>query len=147
MLNINYKQLTVPQLEQITVEIMDKIESGDYDALQCYALGNFLQKLGKAIQDNTYSRAYDEAASYDKDNQSAFGVDFKFSNTAATYNWDEDIEVKKLNTSLKLRKDLIKTAIKAHEKGATIVDDNGAVVDPVSMKSPSKQTITINLQK
>lgn len=145
MININYHQLTVDQLERITVEITEKIESGDYDALQCYMIGKFLQELGGLIKDATFSRAYDEGQLYDEDSRKAYSASFDFGSTGARYNWDDDIEYKNIQKQLNARQELLKKAVKA-KSGEEVIFE-GEVIPKVSMKVPSKSTIKVSLGK
>lgn len=145
MLKINYQQLTTAQLTDIVNDIVHKVESGHYDALQCYMLGKFLCELGGQIKEKTYSRAWDEAQMYDKQSRSAFGAHFDFGDTGDSFNWEEDQEYTRIKKMLKEREALLKKAVKA--KGGEEIIFEGEIIPKVSMKSPGKETIKISLGK
>jgi hypothetical protein len=143
MINIDYKNLNQPQIERVVSDLKSKIDDGWSDGLQIYALGGFLEKLGKEIKDMAYSFAWDEYQKLDK--KSMYGCEYQLKNTPPTYNFSEDKEWLRLDREKKDRESLLKRAFKAKEDEPVIKGDE--VIPKVTLKSPSKETIAIKLKK
>lgn len=123
--------------------ILKKVEDGDFNPLEAYIL------IKKSIEEHTQAlsvlqkEAYDEADKYtEKTIKEYEGFIIEKSNTGARYNWSQDDIYKELETKLKKRQELLKTALKTDEK---IFESDGSELIRVEIKTPSKSIIKVKI--
>ncbi len=121
-------------------EILDNVRNGDMDPLKAFIQLKAKEKAAKAALDEIQVEAVEKAATYGEKTFKAFGVEVGCKSSAGRWDfkelgWWQDFEDKK---------DDAKKAFKLIDRGKTVLDDDGVVVEPAKY-TPGKDIISIKL--
>lgn len=121
-------------------EILDNVRNGDMDPLNAFIQLNAKEKAAKAALDEIQVEAVEKAAEYGEKTFKAFGAKVERKSAAGRWDfkelgWWQDFEDKK---------DDAKNAFKLIDKGKTVLDNDGVVVEPAKY-TPGKDIISIKL--
>lgn len=121
-------------------EILDNVRNGEMDPLNAFIQLKAKEKAAKAALAEIQVEAVEKATTYGEKTFKAFGAEVGCKSAAGTWNfkeldWWQDFEDKK---------DDAKKAFKLVDRGKTIVDDDGEVIEPAKY-TPGKDIISIKL--
>ena len=111
-----------------------KVKAGELDALSVYATLTLLKKEVEGMITEVKSEALEEAKNEDEKTFSKNGIQYSFTNGRANYDFKSDAVYTNYYKHLKDRESLMKQATKAWELGNQIVDENGEIVPPATVK-------------
>jgi vacuolar-type H+-ATPase subunit E/Vma4 len=120
-------------LELIASQVVDSVKDGLQDPLKSYIQAKALAAISDYIIKAIKEEATNEGEKYK--GQTVAGVKVEVSNAATLLDYSQDAIVADLEAQLKERKEILKEATKMAEKGLQMVDENGEVVLPVTVKS------------
>ena len=146
LIELNEKSLKEENILAKAQDIIQKVESGKLCPLEIHLIAKAYALMSKKIIEATKSLALDEASNYSKNDQNLYGAKFTPKNTADTYNFEDDQEYKSLKEALKIREDELKDAYKSHQKGKSIVDQNGEIIPVVSLKKAGGMTLNVSFK-
>jgi len=109
------------------------VDSGEHNLQEIYATALRLKESLTAIESELKT-------ALGEDNFEAFGLKASFRNGGDTINYSEDEIIAELETKLKERKELLKTALNVNTE---FYDESGVLVPKVS-KTPRKSSLSIS---
>jgi len=142
LINTEKQDLSYPNLEKQALAFIDSVKSGVTNPLELMILLKAVSTMTKIVEDSIKDLAIDEARNFHKDDSKMMGAKFQLKSTAAKYDFDSDVELKKYKEMTKERTKVLKEAIKS--VGQVIYNDE--VVEPPKMISPSSTTISITFK-
>ena len=131
------------KLDEIASQIIWELGEGERDPLELAAYCKKGIALFESIIKQSYTFILDEKEKNPEKELSKFNVKFSLSSTGERLDYDSDVEYKSINTKLKDRQALLKTAYKSKD---IIFDSEGDQVPKVDLKSPSKQILKIEVK-
>lgn len=148
-ISIALDKLSKAYLSNIASSVVKKVEDGDESALEQYIKAKGVAELASEIMDKLKESAMDEAQDY-SDTDKVLGCQFQVRNSASTYDFSHDETWRHLTETMAS----IKEALKVREKQmldamkyAELVDENGEVIPPATLKKAGGTTIAIVIPK
>ena len=116
---------------------------GDLDVMELISNASKAKLYYETLISELKGFAMDELYKYnEKENTTFYGVQFKRTSTAATYDFKDCEEYKQLDANLKALKKVLTTATKTGH--AQLVDD--VLYEPVPISKPSTENISITIK-
>jgi hypothetical protein len=148
---LDFTEINKSALGKMSGAVVDKVASGDENALDTYIKAKALEVVVSNIIKDVKAEALDEAEKYEKGDGKLLGCEFIVKNGATKYSFDHDEDwsnidkqIKELTEKRKAREKLMIDATKY----AQVVDkDTGEVVTPAEIKSASASILTITIPK
>lgn len=114
-------------------ELCQSVEEGLQSPLKVFAQIRKVLHLGEYYLDKLKNSALTEAENLHKDELYQMG--FEISHSGEVWNFQEDAEFLRLETALKQRKELLKTA--SRHRQAFVDEVSGEIIRPLSLKTPA----------
>lgn len=124
--------------------MVNGVRDGHVDPLKAYIELKAFEKRFKDILSEVQDKAIDEARKYDQKCFKAFGAEITLRANAGTWNYKTSEAWVNKKNSLKEFEELMQAAFKAKQKGNTIVDENGEVIDP-AIYVPGADNISVKI--
>ncbi len=133
-------------LKELANKVVNEIELGNNNPLPVYIQAKALSYLSGEIIKKVKHSALDEAETYSKNDSIFNGAKFMTKNTGDILNYSDDDEYRELEKKLKAREDKLKRAFDMSKNGEKMVDDSGELIQVVSIKKNSEQTLNISFK-
>lgn len=139
---IRIDSITKQDIESKATKIIEDVEEGNIEALpvllQCRAYDRFIKSVLKGITDQATREASDYTV------KEYEGVTFQVTTGSRLLDYDQDMEYQLLKSKLDARKEKLKDAQKAHDKGNVMIDsETGEKIEVVGYKSESNPTVKV----
>ena len=146
---INLSSVSKSSLRDIADTIISSSSNGDTDPLMEYIKAKGIAELSSMIVDGLKDLAIDEASKY-SDADTVLGCKIQVKNISDTYDFSHDDEwngikadIDKLKAMLKQREEKMIDAMKYSE----LVDENGEVIPPATVKKFGGSTIAVTIPR
>lgn len=146
-----FTEINKAALGQVSGAIVDRVSSGEEDALETYIKAKALDTVVSDIIKNIKVDALEEAEKYDKEEAMLLGCEFSVKNGATRYSFDHDEtwssidkQIKELTAQRKARE---KKMIDATNYAELIDDETGEVIPPAAIQSSGSSILAITIPK
>jgi hypothetical protein len=129
-------------LLSLTQNIVEGVGNGEIDPVKMFIIARKMEELAKLLKGSLQSYIMDSDCVKTGQNKH-FSCKIEQSSTGETYNLDENDEYRMLKAALKDLESKIKRASKNHE--SILDNETGELINPVSLKTPSKTVIKTTL--
>jgi len=147
---LDFTNINKTALGNVSGVVVDRVMSGNEDALEVYIKAKAIQEVASNIINDTKSLALEEAEKYDKEEAKMLGCDFVVKNGVVRYSFDHDetwVNIKEqINELQKQLKDREKQMIDATQY-AELVDDTGEVIPQAEIKSGGGSVLMVTIPK
>lgn len=138
-------------LGEMSGAVVDKVMSGEEDALEVYVKAKAMSELSTDIMNGIKELAKEEAGRYEKDESVILGCNFSIRDGGTSYSFDHDEtwssldkQIKKLNAEKKERE---KQMIEATKFAEVVDKDTGEVIPPAKISSYGGSSLVISIPK
>lgn len=125
-------------------ETLSGVLNGDLDPLKEYIALKAFEKRFKDVLTAVQDKAIDEARKYEQKTFQAFGAEVTMKPNAGTWDYKSNEKWQSKKGLLDEWQNQMQQAYYAKQKGNTIVDDNGEIVEPAVYK-PGADNISIKI--
>lgn len=147
---LNFSNINKAALGEVSRAVVDRVESGDEDALEVYIKAKAIQEVAGGIINSIKDLAKDEAEKYGRGDSKMLGCEFIVKSGVTSYSFDHDEswleltnQINELSNQRKAReKDMIEST-----KYAELTDKNGEVIPPAEIKSGGGTVLTVTIPK
>lgn len=148
--SIDFNRINKTALGKVSGAVVDKVVSGDEDALEVYVKAKAIQEVASKIIGDLKGLALDEANKYDSSESKIMGCEFMVKSGSTSYIFDHDDEWNTINDKIKEltkeRKEREKKMIDATQY-SEIVDESGEIVPAAIIKKSNANILTITIPK
>lgn len=148
---IDFNNINKSALGKISRAVVDKVSSGEDDALNVYIKAKALQEVANNIIKDVKLEATDEAGKYEKGDNKMMGCEFVVKNGSTKYSFDHDDEwlriKEEINTLQAQLKEREKKMIDATKFAEAIDSETGEVVPAAEVLSSTGSILTITIPK
>lgn len=146
-----FTEINKKALGEISGAIVDKVSSGEEDALETYIKAKALEVVVANIIKDTKAEALSEAEKYEKSDAKLLGCEFVVKNGASRYSFDHDgtwVEINNKIEALKAElKEREKKMIDATRYAELVDEETGEVVPAAEIISAGASVLTISIPK
>lgn len=136
------ENISKADIENLATSLIVDIEEGNKDALKVYIQAKALIELFSQIAERSLSTAMSEAYKHSDKSFDFIGAKVEFKSTGDRFDYEKDIEYKRLKDALKAREDILKYSAKS--KDEIVIESE--IIPKVPIKSASKATLAISIK-
>ena len=148
---LEFKEINKAALGKVSGAVIDKVASGEENALETYIKAKALEVVVTNIIKDVKAEALDEAERYEKGDAKLLGCEFMVKSGATRYSFDHDDEWNRINDQIKelteQRKAREKLMIDATKYAQVVDKETGEVVTPAEIKSSGGSILNITIPK
>ena len=135
---LDITEINKAALGKVSGAVVDKVASGEEDALEVFIKAKAVEEIIKNIIKDTKALALDEAEKYDKGDSKMLGCDFMVKNGATRYSFDHDETWCNINSKIEAlieeRKEREGKMIDATRFAEIVDGETGEVIPPAGIK-------------
>jgi hypothetical protein len=149
--SLDFNNINKAALAKVSGAVVDKVMSGDEDALEVYIKAKAISEVANGIISDLKSLAIDEAEKYGPDESKMLGCEFMVKNGATSYSYEHDDEWNKINDEIKeltdIRKAREKKMVDATRYAEIVDESTGEVVPPAQVKKAGGSVLTVTIPR